>query len=140
MKELIEEAKKCDSCLEWHKHCKAECCRTVHILLDPKALLSKEKYVFVHHFLTNDMKWYYKLRGVTYVHGVLRFPKENCFSAGNKIVFVGECKLLNNYMCKGHPDKKPDICKDLTATSTNKPNVVITPNCLFKYKQMESEN
>ena len=138
--ELIEEAKHCETCLDWHHHCKAECCMTVYINTFPGVLKNAEKFLILKKLLTKDMQWYFKLRGVRYNHGLLYFPTENCIDVGDKIIFIKPCRLLEDNKCKGHPDSKPEFCKSLTLESKKTENVVITPNCLFRYKPLEDDN
>ncbi len=134
---LIKEAKKCDNCLEWHKHCNAECCGIVYINVNPERLNESWDYLIIKRLLTKDMQWYYKLRGVKYIHGELRFPKKHCIIHNDRILYLKKCRLLDNNLCKGHPKKKPIFCQSLVL-ETAKDNIV-TPNCLFKYKLMEEE-
>ena len=140
---LVEEAKKCTSCLEWHKYCNAECCKQITIKQSPFCLRIKDKYVSVVKNLSMNDRWYYSLHGVKIVHGRLLFEKKYCKPKGEYILYFKPCELLDeNNMCKGHPDKKPDICKYLTEqTAKNvKKGVTLTKNCLFKYKLMEGDD
>jgi len=137
MNELIKEAKKCKSCVDWTHHCKAECCKVVYLNVNPITLKMKGKYIIVKKPILKDTQWYYKLRGVRYIRGELRFPKEHCVGSGDEVLYIKKCKLLEGFKCKGHPDNKPDMCKNLSKESFNDTSVRITPNCMFRYQQME---
>lgn len=141
-KKLVQDAKQCSNCLEWHKHCKAECCSIIYLNISQDQYNKHNDYIDIKKpLLPNDI-WYYKLRGIRYIHGIMRIPKLHCKYLGNQLVYLRKCNLLlDNYKCKGHPDKKPNLCKSLTleTSKTNNSRWVLTPNCLFKYK-LKSEN
>lgn len=137
---LIEEASKCNNCLCWHKHCKAECCKQILIHVSPVALQMKGKYLVVPQLLTPDAIWYYKLHGVIAGHGQLKFDKSKCIAFGDDILYVRTCSNLDGLLCTGHPDNKPLICKELTMNHCLSTKYHVTPNCLFKYKQGVEQN
>lgn len=131
------EAKKCDSCLQWHKYCNAECCKMLTINGPKELLEGGAKYFSVNVGpMESSDQIYYQLRDVEYTRGKLRFLKERCFMAGNKIIYWHPCKLLNGCLCSGHPNRKPELCKALTKDNANLPGqkFLVTENCLFKYK------
>ena len=64
MKELIQEAKSCTKCTQWHHHCKSECCKIVFMRIHPSLLNASGKNIIIKRILTKDMQWYYKMRGV----------------------------------------------------------------------------
>lgn len=135
----ILEAQKCETCPEWHKHCKAECCKIVYLKIDPQRLKGHAKYLNmrVSGTLSLSERRYYRLRDVPYIRGVLRFQKDRILVAGGKIMYIYPCKLLDdNLLCKGHPDDKPEICRKLTKETAWLPGqpFKLTDNCLFKYK------
>lgn len=135
----VEEAKNCDGCPGWTKYCKAECCTEAYINLDPKKLKAPGEFLIVHKKLSKDMIWYYKLRGVRYFNGKLHFDKKHLEKSGDKIIYKRKCDLLtDDYNCSGHPNNKPSICKLLKVNTTGAQGIVVTKNCLFKYKNMES--
>jgi len=134
------QAAKCKDCLQWHKHCKAECCKVIFINVDPEEL-NKPGI-----FLTIKVKQpftdyrYYSLRDVQYIRGLLRFKKDRIVVVGRKVMYVHNCKLLtDDLLCTGHPDNRPEICKLLTLETAKIPGqpFVLTDNCLFKYKCRE---
>lgn len=134
----FEEARSCNDCLGWHKYCKAECCKLVFLNISLEHFNQHKNFVYVHKVLDRDKKRYYQLRGVVYMHGILKFPKEYCFYTGNKIIYARPCDLLDGFLCKEHPSKKPKFCQDLNLENLGKENnnFEVTDNCLFKYKEV----
>lgn len=135
----FQEAKGCEDCLGWHKHCKAECCKIVSINIDPAELdKTQSPYLIikVKPMSPSDQRYYW-LRDVRYARGTLRFKKDRIHILGRKVFYIHQCELLDeNNLCKGHPDKKPQLCQALTldtAEETRK-GYFVTDNCLFKYK------
>ncbi len=141
--ELIQEAKKCNSCLEWHKHCNAECCKSIFIHSNIMKLYSIGDMLIVDKILTPDDRWYFKLHGVTCLRQQLRFPKKHIYiqhKDKNTLLYMRKCDyLLPDNTCKGHPDKKPKICQKLTnaMVSGGLKGIALTYNCLYRYKNME---
>lgn len=141
-KQRIVEARSCNSCLDWHHHCNAECCKAVFLNIDPKRVNGPGKYLDMNvgQLSLND-QYYYRLRDVSYTRGILRFQRNRITVVGRKVVYVHTCSLLDGCKCKGHPDNKPHLCKLLTIDTALKPGLGfdLTDNCLFKYKHMEIE-
>ncbi len=139
----IEESKKCKECIDWHHHCKSECCKIMYLEIDPERLKTNSRFVDikVKELRMNEIL-YHRLRDVSYVRGFLRFPKKNISVVGNLILYIKSCSQLDGYLCKGHPDNKPEICKLVTFESSKIPGMPfrITDNCLFKYKTREDKN
>lgn len=139
-----KEASKCDGCVNWLKHCNAECCKQIIISMNPKHFKAEGKYLTVDpgkKLGLSDIK-YYKLHDVEYLRGVLRFRSDRIFVKGNILVYKYECQYLKDNLCIGHPHNKPDVCKSLTLETAKLPeqNFVLTDNCLFKYKAREVDN
>lgn len=92
--------------------------------------------------LSPDERWYFKLHGVQCLRGELRFSKEHIFiqhNDKNTLIYMRKCDyLLPNYKCKGHPDKKPTLCKMLTEETAKGAlkGISLTHNCLFRYKKL----
>jgi len=87
--------------------------------------------------------WYFKLHDVEYTRGFLRFRRDRIFIEDDKIIYEYKCKILTEgFLCSGHPDKKPEICKSLVLETayTNKTCAKVTKNCLFKYKSERRGN
>lgn len=138
------EAKNCKDCLGWHKHCKAECCKTILLNIDPRILDGNGKYIVikVNPMSPSDQR-YYHLKDVRYTRETLRFQKDRIQVIGRKVYYFHQCSLLDeNNLCKGHPDKKPHLCKALTIDTADKENqgYTVTENCLFKYKMKGGSN
>jgi len=138
-KKLIEEARHCIKCTEWLHNCKAECCKVFKIskkycISNPTCDFLK-KYVMFRILLSIDMQWYIRLRDCTYSRGFLKIPTKYCVSEREDIFVNKVCNQLKNNLCLGHPNSKPKVCRELTLeTAKTIENVMITPNCLFKYK------
>jgi hypothetical protein len=140
----LEEAKHCQGCPGWLKHCKAECCKTVKINIDPRTVPKTGKFLVVNHpGMTPGDRWYFGMRGIKTDRGKLRFPLEDVMIFGNEVVYVRSCeKLTDEGLCSGHPDNKPSICKELTLETAEMHikadnGIYVTPNCLFRYKKKE---
>ncbi len=141
-KARIVEARSCNSCLDWHHHCNAECCRIIFLNIDPKRVDGPGKYLDLRvGQLGLNEQYYYRLRDVSYVRGLLRFQRNRLLVAGQKVMYIYDCALLDGCKCKGHPDDKPELCKRLTVETALYPDFGfgLTDNCLFKYKHMEIE-
>lgn len=142
----MEEAKTCNDCLCWHKYCKAECCKMIFFDgVDPKELNDKSNYIIVKKIVTWDEHIYYSLHGIQCLRNSLRIPKQHCVVINGRVVYVRACDLLDeNNLCIGHPEHKPLICQKLTAeTAYKNKGIIVTDNCLFRYKEMnkyEKEN
>ena len=133
---LVEEAKGCSGCLDWHKHCRAECCKMLRFY---NAELPKVgKLLRMMRPQNPEMQAYLKLRGANYQHGWITVPVKDCVQMGDDVIYAKRCKWLTpDNLCQGHPNEKPEICKRLTLETAGDPGMVITPNCLFKYKKPE---
>lgn len=95
----------------------------------------KGKVLTVRYILTQDMKWYYSLKGVKSAHGLMFIKDEGNFQKHDGWFYIVKpCKLLKGLMCEGHPRDKPQFCKSLTEETYKSGDFVLTPNCLFKYK------
>ncbi len=139
-KQKYIEASKCEDCLEWHKHCHAECCKIIFLKIDPSELDGPGKlFTIKPKRLDPSDQWYYRLHDVEYLRGFLRFKKERIIVVGRKVMYIHDCKFLKNNLCEGHPDKKPELCKSLNLETAKIPSqpFELTDNCLFKYKSKE---
>ena len=140
---LIAKSQTCSTCTEWLKECDAECCSIIHFDMPAIALKHVKEFVIIKKHCDPDQIWYYKLRGVRYIHGDLLFPKKRFIVMAGKCVYINRCELLtDDNLCTGHPDKKPKMCKvldlDLVLSGkTKSEHIYVTPNCLFKYKAMD---
>jgi hypothetical protein len=135
----IEEARKCDNCLDWHKYCDAECCKQVTLPIRPKILERKGAHIGIPNKLNMNDRWYYALHGAKMIHERLLFEKKYCKVVDGVVIYFKKCDLLDeNNLCKGHPNNKPKVCQKLNEYMSKLKNksVVITPNCLFKYKKI----
>lgn len=133
----FERAKTCDSCLEWHDICDAECCKTILLDIDPGSLEKFGKIVSIKQKnISPSSRWYFRLHDVEVVRDILRFKIERISILNGKLVYLYPCAMLDeNNLCKGHPDNKPEMCRDLKLENIGKPNQLfrVTDNCLLKY-------
>ena len=140
-KQRYIEASKCEDCLSWHHHCKAECCKIIFLKINPEELEKGVRFFTMKPKkpLSPQMRRYYQLRDVECIRGLMRFKKERIIVVGRKVMYVYPCKLLKGNLCGGHPDNKPELCKMLTletAKILGQP-FELTDNCLFRYKCKE---
>ena len=142
--ELEEEAKSCDNCLCWHKHCRSECCRVMAFNFDDVNVVKELVAQGVPFKIprrgrerTKDMGWYFKLHGLKVereqlVVNPLLF--EVSFE-GSRALFRRDCNLLDEKgLCKGHPDGKPGFCKRLDVNDYVNEAYYLPPSCLANYK------
>ncbi len=138
-KERLMAAKTCNSCLQWHKYCNAECCKIIYLDIDPQELKKRGAYIkiILKRPLSLDELWYYRLHDVLCTRNTLRFKRERVIASQGQVMYIHPCKLLKDNKCMGHPDNKPQMCKQLTYENIkNKPTKFkVTPNCLFRYKR-----
>lgn len=143
-KQLVIEAKTCDNCLDWHKHCRSECCMMIHLNIPPaefqRQMSLPGEYLICNKPLLPNDRWYFKLHDVVCLHGILKFKKDRCTIIEGRIIYAHKCDFLTDDLkCKGHPNNKPNICKNLTMESAKQDNkkFIVTAHCLFKYKNLE---
>ena len=139
-KQRYAEAAKCNDCSSWLHRCNAECCKIVFLNIDPKELEHPGRHITVKVKQPFTDYRYYSLRDVEYLRGMLRFKKDRIIVVGRKVMYIHNCKLLTeNLHCKGHPDKKPELCIVLDLETAKLPGqpFELTDNCLFKYKCKE---
>ena len=140
-KSRYEEAKSCKDCLGWHKHCKAECCKTIFLRIkksENDAAPGNYYVLKIGRELSPSDQRYYRLHDVRYTRMTLRFLKSRIYEIGGDVFYVYPCSLLDkNNLCTEHGKNKPKICKELTEETASKPNnrFMLTNNCLFKYKE-----
>jgi hypothetical protein len=140
-KKLYAECVNCNTCLEWHHNCQAECCKIVFLNIDPSELDKPGRLLTIKPKdpIPFSDRRYFQLRDIECIRGFLRFKKERIVVVGRKVMYIHNCALLDGLLCKGHPDNKPQLCKALTletAKLTGQP-FTLTDNCLFKYKCKE---
>jgi hypothetical protein len=134
---LADDAKGCDDCLCWLKNCGAECCGQFYFPINPKSDVAVEdETVRIRIPMTSDRKWYFELHGVEVQDDVLLIPKEHCSYTSELISVHMRCNQLTvDNLCSGHPENKPDICKNATLENAKQGKCDLTQNCLFVYKQ-----
>lgn len=135
-KELIEEAKNCSSCLDWHKYCNAECCKTIFLNITKERFDAATKYFIMRiDAISPSDQHYFRLHDVRYTRQTLRFLKERISIIDGKYIYTHPCEKLNGNLCELHFSGKPHICQELTEeTCMQTGRFCLTENCLFKYK------
>lgn len=135
---MKEEAERCNDCCEWWHHCNAECCNVFRIA---GILVGKGRQYIIRVDPAgrdeDDMEWYFRLHGAKYMKGgtlIITKSLYNIKKHDGYTLFHRPCNLLDGVMCKGHPDRKPNVCKELDKNSADNEKFHITPNCLFKFK------
>jgi len=135
-----DKAKKCDNCLQWLKHCNAECCKIIYLTDVMKNLQVVGDSVVLHlkEELSPSDQLYYALRDVEYSRKRLKFKKDKLRPLKDGLIYYNPCSKLVNNKCSIH-DTKPEICRSLTLESVNDPKIKfkVTDNCLFKFKKSE---
>lgn len=121
------------TCLECHHKCKARCCTTIAFYGLKKRWRRGETVRLSVENITPDMEWYYKLHRVHYHNGVLSFILLD-HEWDNKILLVNKkCDYLQDDLtCKGHPDDKPNVCKELNETTAQEKRMYITKGCMYE--------
>ena len=134
---IMERAKSCDDCLCWLEYCEAECCSQFYFPIGPTSdVVIEDSVVKIRIPMTPDRKWYFELHGIEVQEDVLLIPEEHCSFAPEIISVHMQCSLLTaEHLCSGHPEKKPDICRNVTLDNAKQDKCDLTPNCLFVYKQ-----
>ena len=136
-KSLLEEARSCDDCLPWLKHCKAECCQAFTFRLDtPLDDVDRDRSdLRIHARLTPDLRYYIELHDAKVEDDTVVIPMDRCtFSQGLVHVAMRCTALQEDYLCSLHPDRKPEACVDLTLEAAREDSYWTPPTCLFSYK------
>jgi hypothetical protein len=133
---LTREAACCDDCLPWLEHCHAECCSHFGFHLRPESDVTCDPHeVRLRLRLSRDAKRYYKLHGARVDGDVLVLPAQSCEFLSDRIWVTMRCSALQEgLLCGLHPDRKPQLCTDLTLDTARDPAYRLTPRCLFRYK------
>lgn len=136
---LMQNAKTCKTCFEWHKHCHAECCKGYYVTVAHPESLRKGSVLGISAILTPDLKRYYELHDARAAHGMVRIKLNDFRITGPHEVFIIErCKgLTEDLKCKFHGTiEQPKICGTPSMdTYHNIPEgIKLTPNCMYKYK------
>ncbi|MDY6954606.1 MAG: hypothetical protein SWE60_24145 [Thermodesulfobacteriota bacterium] len=144
---LMEKARHCDNCLCWLEYCEAECCKGFQCPVGPNANITIRNGVFrLPVPMSPDKKWYFRLHGVRVDGDVLIIGKKHCVFSQGLITVNMRCQLLTKEnLCAGHPDDKPEICRDLRLETARQALPMgsevpeagyrLTPRCLFNYKK-----
>ena len=132
---MREEAKHCNNCLCWLKHCHSECCKTFTISNAKQFKPVKGRKIVFPTKLSISRQKYYRLHGCEYVHGILRIPVNEFKWDGDNLEIRNQCEWLNNKGLCSHYNDRPEICKRLNNETKNDKDIVLTPNCLYRRKE-----
>ena len=135
-KKKLEDAFDAKDCLDWHKHCNAECCRMIFLGVTHEDIKGNSFFIKIPAHPNYDERRYYKYHDVNYVHGNLMYRRDRCFVVDGDVVYKFDCENLVDCKCILHPDGKPSVCKELTEEKTKSRRFRVTKNCLFRYKEM----
>lgn len=85
--------------------------------------------------LTPDLRRYLELRGAKIEGDAIVVPMDRCTFSHGLIHVAMRCSALQqDYLCSLHPDKKPEVCSDLTERTAGDGTFWIPASCLFAYK------
>lgn len=138
---ILEEASKANDCLDWLHNCKAECCKTMYFRVGKKLKPRVGAWLTIKlkDEESADLQKYMTLHGGFVTGNVVRFrlARFDYDKKAGLIKIHRKCDwLTDELLCKGHPDKKPAVCKRLTLDYARGrcDGIKLTPKCLFKYK------
>lgn len=131
------------SCLEHHKICNAECCKSFTIIINNMWVdkLKKGKFLKIHFpFMSMDKRTFYTMHGARYIRNLLIIKLDNfkVIKRGGRdyLKIYRTCDNLNNNLCELHPYGKPEVCKRLDENSaqtlSDRDEVYLTDNCMYK--------
>jgi hypothetical protein len=136
--QLVEEARRCDECVDWLTHCEAECCCGFRVWLRPDSDVIRERgeVRLRKRTIDPDMLRYYELHGARYDGDSLVLPEACCdFHADGRLEVQMRCSALQqDYLCSLHPSGKPRMCQDFTWETAKSGRCWLTPRCLYGYK------
>ncbi len=139
LKVMREESSGCDSCLLWHKHCKAECCKTMrfHIKFPTKPRIGQMVHLPIRGGITPDLKWLYELRGGTVKDNVVSFRLTRFYynhHHGLLMIYRTCDNLTDDFKCKEWASgNRPELCKvDLSKGEGE--GYFLTHNCMYKFQ------
>lgn len=136
---VLQEGKKASCCDDWLYHCGAECCKCFVLTFPDNNIDLSREYITVKKVLTKDQVLYYSLHNCVYKRGELYIPFYNhkFNPETHQLTIYNRCKgLTESLQCIYHGTKgQPVVCgKPNIDCCSDIPGVIVTPNCLFKYK------
>jgi hypothetical protein len=142
MEKLLVEAENCKNCVDWLQHCHGECCTLFGITLKRKPILRKYSLIKIRVILSDpSMIQYFEFHGAMYKNGFLYIRLIDYEWNDGMLIIKNKCKWLNpQFLCSIHSkiigyDKRPLMCAYLCNETKNCPNIIITQNCLYRYKK-----
>jgi len=89
----------------------------------------------IHAQLTPDLRRYLELRGAKIEDDTIVVPMDRCTLSHGLIHVAMPCSALQqDCLCSLHPDRKPEVCSDLTEETAGDGTFWIPASCLFAYK------
>lgn len=136
---LVERSKGCNSCIEWHDVCQAECCKVLEFKTSQKLRTQKGRNTIIRlseDFLTDDIRHYYQIHGLKVLGNSVVFRwGDHCRYENGLLRVYKTCKFLKGNLCSVHgTNKKPEICSFLTKETASDKRLYLTPKCLFRYQ------
>lgn len=133
---LIAEAERCDDCLCWVEHCESDCCTHLSFRLNPQSDVTYSRdTVKIRIRMTPDLQRYFELHGAQVEGDAVVLATGSCDISPERVWVTARCGALqDDFLCRLHPDGKPECCKDFTWESAQEGDYVIPPRCLFAYK------
>ncbi len=140
-KTLLEAARACDECVPWLEHCHAECCREFTFRVEGLEKLDRtQKELRIRAEMTDDLRYYVDLHGARIEDDTIMVPMDRCTLEEDIVHVAMECTALQeDCLCSLHPDRKPQICKDLTLEAARGEDYWTPAECLFTYKMKIEE-
>lgn len=120
-------------CISHHPVCKAACCKIIAIPFSKKRSFRKGTVLHVKMSLSDDMKHYYELHGVTITDDGIGFIVGDHRWQGNLLILQKKCRALgDDLLCTLHDTGlKPDVCKDFNEGCENLERYHIPNSCLL---------
>jgi hypothetical protein len=129
---------KCDNCLCNLKYCEAECCKEFRLNIGAQRVYPGKVIQFVEE--NEDMRYYFKTRGIPVSGDVVRVQCKNYTRVGKFLVIQHRCeKLSDENTCTLHnTPEQPRICQWPNKDSHGEGIVYLTKRCVFAKRSEEN--
>lgn len=115
--------------------CGASCCKSMTFnMAGNKRDVIKGAVLQFRALLTDDLRHYYKLHGLTVTRDTLFIPLEDYKLEGDVLTVYRRCNwLTEDLRCKAHgTPQKPRVCQALTWETVGQRRMTLTEGCVFK--------
>jgi hypothetical protein len=140
---LVRAATQCGDCVGWLEHCEAECCRVFTFSVTPRSdVVRVGDTVRIHtQPLNKDAERYYELHGAVVESGAfVVVPQETCEFTPTRLLVRRTCSALrDDCLCDLHDGRQPSYCADFTCGTSTGDDWVVTPRCLFAFKDTSAD-